>query len=461
MSEPGTLNPWDALESIRRLVALPDVWEAKLGQHLAAFKILCLQESSRPALSVPCPNGCGCRHTVLLRHDHTGAVAVCRCPAPQCPDLPVTMAQITPLEVNRTRLAHALAKALDCQPKLAHLKLPETLQFGSWSDQSVPAILTLQTQPAMFRSVLAELVARLRRPFLLFAPTSDYVTAECLELLQNVQAAFFSIDSILTLNPHGSLAARKPPGELFAALDPVSASGEHAHAVRAPRKPPGPRYALHKGLGVWHLVFDGKEADLKHQRGIFYVAYLLSNPLEQPIHALDLIAKIPALSRLQLGLAQIVDDVTGQSVALESHARLQERSLALDDAQAMRRILRKERELEAILESTDASEPVKAETLRDLDALVEFRCRDSARAKDSAQTAANTVRRAIHRFHERLRCAVDAQGNPHPVLSAFADYIQNYILIPSARYSGHGGPYARAGLAGCFTHEPPENVRWG
>jgi hypothetical protein len=427
MSEPGTLNPWDALESIRRLVALPDVWEAKLGRHLAAFKILCLQESSRPALSVPCPNGCGCRHTVLLRHDHTGAVAVCRCPAPQCPDLPVTMAQITPLEVNRTRLAHALAKALDCQPKLSHLKLPETLQFGSWSDQSVPAILTLQTQPATFRSVLAELVARLRRPFLLFAPTSDYVTAECLELLQNVEAAFFSIDSILTLNPHGSLTARKPPGELFAVLDPPS--GDHAHAVRAPRKPPGPRYALYKGLGVWHLVFDGKEADLKHQRGIF--------------------------------LAQIVDGATGQSVALESHARLQERSLALDDAQAMRHLLRKERELETILESTDASEPVKAETLRDLDALVEFRCRDSARAKDSAQTAANTVRRAIHRFHERLRCAVDAQGNPHPVLSAFADYIQNYILIPSARYSGHGGPYARAGLAGCFTHEPPENVRWG
>jgi hypothetical protein len=60
-----------------------------------------------------------------------------------------------------------------------------------------------------------------------------------------------------------------------------------------------------------------------------------------------------------------------------------------------------------------------------------------------------------------LRGALDSEGNPHPVLTRFGDYIQRHILIPSARYSGHGGPYARRGVAGCFTHEPPEDVRWG
>jgi hypothetical protein len=164
--------------------------------------------------------------------------------------------------------------------------------------------------------------------------------------------------------------------------------------------------------------------------------------------------------RHQLGLLQIANPQTGKLVSLESHARLQERNLSLDDAQSIRHLLRKEKQLEAILDSTDESEPVKVEALRELEAIAEFRRHDNGRTINGAQTAANTVRRAIHRFHNRPRCALDSQGNPHPVLSRFAAYVENYILIPSARYCGHGGPYARTGLAGCFTHEPPQNVRW-
>src|SRR5579859_6562583 len=96
-------NPWDALESIRRLLALPEVWQARLGPLFPAFKILCLQESARRALAVPCPNGCGCLHAVVLRHDRAGAVGICRCQPPRCPDFELTLAQITPLEVNRAR----------------------------------------------------------------------------------------------------------------------------------------------------------------------------------------------------------------------------------------------------------------------------------------------------------------------------------------------------------------------
>ena len=102
-----------------------------------------------------------------------------------------------------------------------------------------------------------------------------------------------------------------------------------------------PRYSIRKGFGVWHLVFDGKEAILKHERGIFYVAYLLTHPPEQPIHALDLMAKIPEIYRQQLGLAEMVDPATGKMVTMASHARLQERSLALDDVKALRNLLKK------------------------------------------------------------------------------------------------------------------------
>ena len=41
-------------------------------------------------------------------------------------------------------------------------------------------------------------------------------------------------------------------------------------------------------MGAWELTFEGKQAVLKHEQGIYYVAYLLLYPPAEPIHALDL-----------------------------------------------------------------------------------------------------------------------------------------------------------------------------
>ena len=220
-----------------------------------------------------------------------------------------------------------------------------------------------------------------------------------------------------------------------------------------------PRYALRKGLGVWHLTFDWREAQIRHERGMLSTGYLLLNPPPQPLHALDLLSKVPEIYRKQLGIAQITDANTGQARQLDSHARIQERSLALDDAETMRALLRRERELEAILDS-DESEPVKAEALRDLEAIAEFQRSHGRRSRDAAQRAGRTVRQAITRLHRNLLGALDTNGKPHPVLCPFSLHILNYILIPSARYSGHGGRHARADLASRFTYEPPPGCRW-
>ena len=67
--------------------------------------------------------------------------------------------------------------------------------------------------------------------------------------------------------------------------------------------------------------------------------------------------------RLKEGLPEITDPTTGRKITLESHARLQERSLALDDREAMRRLYKKQKELESILDDDSSSEPEKAEAL--------------------------------------------------------------------------------------------------
>jgi hypothetical protein len=145
---------------------------------------------------------------------------------------------------------------------------------------------------------------------------------------------------------------------------------------------------------------------------------------------------------------------------LERHARIQERSSAFDDAEAWRNLRRKERELEAILEDEDQLEPVKAEAMRELELIAEYQRRHGRRHEDGAQRAVRAVRRALYRFHSHLIEAVDAAGQPHPVLRAFGEHIENCLLIPSSRFAGGRFSRRRAGVAGCFTYEPPPGVLW-
>ena len=188
---------------------------------------------------------------------------------------------------------------------------------------------------------------------------------------------------------------------------PSPAPEPDADRPAAALKLTAPRYSLRKGLGVWYVIFAGNPTDIRHERGMFYVAYLLLNPPNEPIHALDLMAKIPQFYRQQLGLPYIADPATGKAITLGSDARIQERSLALDDVETMRRLYRRQRELEAILDSDDASEPEKAEALREYEQITEFLRHHSCRTKDNAQNAADTVRTGIWRLQRRLLRATD------------------------------------------------------
>ena len=171
------------------------------------------------------------------------------------------------------------------------------------------------------------------------------------------------------------------------------------------------------------------------------------------------VRKNPRYPEDQAALAQIVDPATGKAAPLPRDARIQERSLGLDDIETLRALQREEEELEAILADDDESEPVKQEALRELEAIVEFQRKHSRRTEDSAQRAVRAVRRAIVRFHRNLAAALDLNGNPHPVLQPFAAHLEKHLLIPSARYSGPT-IRARGSQAGSFTYDPPPNVIW-
>jgi hypothetical protein len=66
---------------------------------------------------------------------------------------------------------------------------------------------------------------------------------------------------------------------------------------------------------------------------------------------------------------------------------------------------------------------VKAEAQRELEAIADFLRMNLWRSRDCDQKCVRAVSMTIKRLHAHLARAVDAGGDPHPVLRAFAGHL--------------------------------------
>jgi hypothetical protein len=218
-SQLPTNSPWSCLEALPGLIALPRVWRARLGERFERMKPLILREGVNPAQLLPCPRGCGLAHEIVCRPDGS-LVATCHGDPARPEEIPLAPGEIMPLEVSWTKLACALHRALGLRERFRVLQPSNTIQFGAWSEDAVPAILTIQAYPSAFRHAVSELIVTLGRPFMLFAPTSMQLDADCLGYLTRAQSSFFPLDSTVLLSGEGCLCPVKAPGELFAQFTP-------------------------------------------------------------------------------------------------------------------------------------------------------------------------------------------------------------------------------------------------
>lgn len=206
-----------------------------MGAEFELLKAAFFRKQAEPARACFCEN-CYCAHEVVPRGggcsaspDAGGAagadgaaslVAVCRCEVAGCPDIPLTPADVEIWELSRPSLGRSLCRVLALDRRQAELPVHNTCQIGSWSAAAVPVFLTIQTEPEDLRGAIAELVARLQKPFILLAPTAGHLTANCHELLTHAKAGFYALDSTVRITREGSLVCVRAPGEIFAPFTP-------------------------------------------------------------------------------------------------------------------------------------------------------------------------------------------------------------------------------------------------
>ena len=176
------------------------------------------------------------------------------------------------------------------------------------------------------------------------------------------------------------------------------------------------QYVLRRGLGTWEVTFEGRRDSFREEQGAEYMIWLLLHPPPQPIHATALV--------LEAGHTD--------KYAPEGAEVFQQRNLGLDDAEAVRNLRRRARELEAVSEGQEARPGGKAEARGERRESLEFLRKNAWRSPDSAQKCARAVAKAIERLVRNLACGVDAEGKEHPVLQDFAWHLREHLLIPWA-----------------------------
>lgn len=233
----GSLRSWcRALERIRGQSAVLRIWHEAAGADFANLHSAFLRAGTTPVRFVPCVNGCGCAHEVFAEPDGSFA-GVCRCETSSCDDLKLQRADVLPWELNWVRLARAIAQALDLKPASGwEWASPGFLHAGAFGAAQLPAFLAVQSCGADYRRGIAELCGSLRGPFLLFAPTLEFVDAAARQLLRNIGAAVFAMDNALLLRPGGVLLPRQAPAMLFRELTPKSVIERDAEAEQVARK---------------------------------------------------------------------------------------------------------------------------------------------------------------------------------------------------------------------------------
>ena len=249
----GASNFWCALENIPLQCGVSAVWREWLGPEFEAIKSRFLQSRpGHPVRSYPCPRRCGCWHEVILPLPQPSTLpplppararpsgifqplpitAVCQCEPWRCEDFTLSSSDLIPFQLSWARLARELCQAFALDPKFAEFGLYNTVQVGSWSVEAVPVMLTIQTRAKDFRPVITGLVARLRQPFVLLAPTNRFLEAGDKELLSNLGAGFFPLDSTTLVTAQGVLRSARTPGELFAAFNPQPKESVDEDAAR-------------------------------------------------------------------------------------------------------------------------------------------------------------------------------------------------------------------------------------
>ena len=243
------------------------------------------------------------------------------------------------------------------------------------------------------------------------------------------------------------------------AMLPAPGAGDPAGAGRgAPH-----RYSLCRGRACWVLHFQDGSAQLKHEVGLAYVAYLLAH-YDQAVPSAELFSKCSTGHRKNSRAAELPNPKTGLSEPITDGVASTQVPLNRDEAEARRRHEAAARAYKAAADNRSLPKDQREEARRRHAELRAFLKKHYGPAPNPGATVTKLVHRAIRRLCDHLRAPLPGEPEPSPVAVAFAEYVEARILVPSCRYTkarrGANVRLARGELSGRLIFECPPGDHW-
>jgi hypothetical protein len=254
-----------------------------------------------------------------------------------------------------------------------------------------------------------------------------------------------SIKLAIYLAPTAGSAAPSQPAA-FPDATPNAASGPVA-------------YSLHRDGPLWHLTFHGRPAVLKHEKGLCYVAEMLSH-LGQPLKKLNLAVKYSASRSAGSGGVEVFDPASGQLDLPSNSEAVHQLSLAADDLESRRACQARGRQLAEAIRDPRKTKEAREEARAELEQITAYLAKDSRQLRGATKAAGDAVRSAIHKLLRNHVAGSGSAASPGSVQREFARHLQRHLVIPSGRYAGPKARKARGELTGCLLYEPPPGVVW-
>jgi len=231
------------------------------------------------------------------------------------------------------------------------------------------------------------------------------------------------------------------------------------------RTPDPGRYSLHRERGCWLLEFKDGRAFLKDEIGLAYVAHLLAHH-DEPVPSATLFSRFSTRHWDDAPTGELPDPETGALTPVTDGVGFSQLPPDMDEAEARGRYYAQLREYKEAFSDGSLPEPERDEARLRYDELLAFLKQHYRPERDPGGDVIRNVHRSIRRLCTSLRKPVVGQGKsmPDPVALAFAEYIEEHILVPSLRYTraktGSNVRLARGELAGRLIFERPPGHRW-
>lgn len=219
---------WQALERVPGATATQGEWRTLLGpEHDDVWRMF--RPNGKTVRSVPCPARppCQCHHEVI-EHAPDDLVAVCRCGNCVEPSVVLQRSDTVLYEFKRQELFGVLASILNLQPDSSQDALaPGLFRLGTYSPFAgyrFSVFLAINVAQEDFDGAVATAISLADGPFILLAPTGEYLNGRLEGFLRGRKSYFLALYEIAGLDDKGRLvkAVDDPLGEFRKTVIPES-----------------------------------------------------------------------------------------------------------------------------------------------------------------------------------------------------------------------------------------------